>query len=184
MLSKPNLDTSAAEATCGDSGLCGALSCTNSCSIDNTSCFNCLKRIFVSAATTTGNLGGVEGGDGLCEANVNKPSTGQYRALLSDASALTANTDYVRPNGTAIGSTDASGVRTFPLINSIGSRNTHVNTGLTDTFATHANTCADWTSASHAMDGHRGKAGMTDAKAVSNNDHKCDFTRALYCVEQ
>ncbi|PJZ53886.1 DUF1554 domain-containing protein [Leptospira adleri] len=40
-------------------------------------------RVFVTAATYSGNLGGINGADTKCGADANKPSTGTYKALLT-----------------------------------------------------------------------------------------------------
>ncbi len=41
-------------------------------------------KVFVSASTYDGNLGGAAGADAKCNADANKPSTGTYKAMITD----------------------------------------------------------------------------------------------------
>ena len=84
------------------------------------------KRIFVTAASFDGNLGGIGGADLKCNADTNKPGVGTYKAMIAGDRfrsafppvdwVLTAGTSYFRPADEvfiARALTDA--VFTFPL---------------------------------------------------------------------
>ncbi len=95
-----------------------------------TACTTC--RMFVTAATYNGVLGGVTGADAKCASDTNKPSTGTYKAMLVDGTnrvacttancsggisenvnwVLKANTAYTRTDGTAIGTTNSAAIFT------------------------------------------------------------------------
>lgn len=129
----------------------------------NTVTLSFAKRIFFTSGTHNGNFAtGFSnwraGADAFCTSDSNKPSTGTYKALMTDGSTrlactssfcasggtgehvnwvLSPNTVYTRPDGTVIGTTTSAGVfgsgSGFTLTNSIWtvgfSANSHVWTG-------------------------------------------------------
>ena len=102
-------------------------------------CSTC--TIFVTTGTSDGLIGagGIAEADAFCMADAGYPGTGTYKALIVDGTnriacttancsggagehtdwVLKASTAYVRSNGsTAIGTTTAEGIFSFPLTNS------------------------------------------------------------------
>lgn len=49
-------------------------------------------KIFITASTYNGNLGGISGADAKCQADSNKPATGTFKAMLVDGVSRTACT--------------------------------------------------------------------------------------------
>ena len=77
-------------------------------------------RIYRTAATYNGNLGGTSGADTLCNADAGKPTASNYRALLEGNGALLQLTTYYQADGTTvIGTTDVSGMLPATLANAI-----------------------------------------------------------------
>lgn len=94
-----------------DASNCGA--CGSSCGMATPYCINgqCLppKRVFVSSATYSSNLGGLAGADSKCQGLANAAGlSGTFKAWLSDektsatARLTHSNTPYFRPDGLMI----------------------------------------------------------------------------------
>lgn len=168
---------------------------------------NTTKKIFVTATTYSGNLGGVTGADAKCAADANKPSTGTYKALIADGTAriacttancgggatehtswvLAANKQYSRTDGTVIGTTNSAGIFNFTtaLNNAIATTSANVWTGLAADWTTSSD-CADFTtSVSPPNYGAIGDKSATDSTAIKKTlTSGCDNSYSLYCVEQ
>ncbi len=186
---------------CSLSGASGTISGSVSANI---SCVNS-KRIFMTATSYTGNLGGSSGADAKCAADANKPATGTYKALISDAARIactTANcsggtgehTDWVLASSqhyhqandlTSIGTTNSNGVFTFPLNNQWKSGTSQVNriwSGLNSNWTRNGIHCSDW--ASTTGSGSHGRQNTTDSQAIQYNTQLCTDTNSIACVEQ
>ncbi len=167
------------------------------------------KRIFVTATTYTGNLGGVTGADAKCAADTNKPSNGTYKALISDGTAriacttancsggatehtgwvLSASKQYTRADGTVIGTTNSAGIFDFTttLTSAVSTTTANVWTGLEQNWTSSTNDCVDYTSAAGPGGNYSaiGNTNATDATAIKKTlASGCENSYALYCVEQ
>lgn len=161
--------------------------------------------LFVTDAGSTGNLGGVSGADARCNASPVKPAgTGPYKAMLVDGSARVActsalcgaggvsehvdwvlqpSTDYVRPDGTAIGTTTSVGIFTSVTVG-VGTNNSEVWTGLSSSWTGSSN-CGSWTDGTGGALGNIGLADDTSTGLIAMYLQYCDRTNVLiYCAEQ
>ena len=97
---------------------------------------------------------------------------------------LQPNQNYVRPDRTFVGRTNAAGLFVFPLAKGVSAvAGTRVWTGL-GTDWLNSNVCADWTDATNATSGRRGAADAVDIAAISEAAEACGESLALICVEQ
>lgn len=159
------------------------------------------KRIFQAAAVNDGNLGGIAGADGICEADVNHPDPGntQFKTLLAGVgrSAAPAPTDWVLAAGTSyfkvdagntyIATANAASTFDFPLGTTIGpGAPGRVWTGLNADWTTAVETCGNWTATTGF--GRFGAtwsgAPATGTNAIDAGTFGCVGTTNLYCVEQ
>jgi hypothetical protein len=170
------------------------------------------KYIFVTTGTAgngtfTGNLSGISGADASCNSDSNKPNSSTYKALIVDGTnrvactsancatsgnsehvdwVLAASTQYKRPNGTVIGTTNSLKLFTFNLTNAISPMisNSYAWTGFSSSrdWTTSASTCSSWSSTSG--NGEAGRLASTDAQSMQYFTPTCSSSRFLYCVEQ
>ena len=168
----------------------------------NTSTTTTKYRIFVTTSTYAGNLGGSSGADSKCNSDAGKPNTGTYKAIIVDSArvacttascsggtsentnwVLKPNTAYYKSDGTTlVGTTNAGGVFTFALQNSIG---TGANswTGLATEWTT-STTCVNWTEGV-AGNGSCGIVNSTTSTSISDSGAStCSSLKPLICVEQ
>ncbi len=138
-----------------------------------------VKRIFVSAASSGGNLGGLAGANAFCTADANNPNGGTYKALLSGNGALAANQAYVRGDGvTELGTANASAVLATPLTNAVGA-GAAVWTGFG------SSNCANWTSSSGTLVfGSTGDPSSLNSAWLNTGSALCNAALRVYCVEQ
>ncbi len=151
-----------------------------------------IRRIFVTATSYNGNLGGAAGADAKCASDANKPATGNYFALIADNTripstltdwVLSPSTAYTRANGvTPIGTTNGAAIFTFPLSSSIGTAPASVWVGINDTDWSNFDNCDNWSDAM-AIAGRYGAADSTTATAIHADTSACTEMRRLYCVE-
>lgn len=176
------------------------------------------KRIFVTAATTgNGNLAsgysnGIAGADARCSADANKPSTGTYKALLTDGTGspnrraclnancssgpsegidwvLRANTAYFRADFTPIATTNANKIFAFSLTNAIqggasAGQTVWLDLG-SDWRSVSTLHCGQWTIGSNVDSGGVVDPTLTNSSAISGGSTTCNATtKKLYCVEQ
>jgi cellulose 1,4-beta-cellobiosidase len=169
------------------------------------------KKIYVTAIGYTPALSGGFGipatsiADGFCHSDANKPGGGgTYKALLATPTrtacttancgggagehldwVLAASTSYVRADGsTAIGTTSALGIFSFPLTSSMDGTVTTVFSGFNADWTTGVN-CVDWTSNSIGDEYRQGNATATSSAAIDvGTTDTCDVNRNLVCVEQ
>lgn len=154
-------------------------------------------RIFVTQNTTAGLIGsgGVAAADAKCAIDPNKPSSGTYRALIVDGSSriakagdqadwvLNANTTYVRPDNTVIGTTNSSGLFIFPLKASIGTTSLPAWVGIGSNGETGAH-CTRWTLGNSGSSANLGSPLAVTESSIFGATGSCDSLFRLYCVEQ
>lgn len=175
--------------------------------LDVTNFTTATKRIFVTNSTYNGNLGGVAGADTKCNADANKPVGGStYKAIIIDGTnrracnstsfctttagnninwAMTANTPYVRPDGTTIKTTNGGGIFVFPLTNAIAATSGEVLTGIWDNWTiSNMRECNLWTDGTSGSIVNFSVRNATDDQAIYATNDFCNVVRALYCAEQ
>ncbi len=156
------------------------------------------KRIFLPSTAFNGNFGGIAGGDNKCNTAANKPADGStYKAVITGTTRracttanctnvgenldwpLYANTAYIRPDGTAIGTTNSAGIFIFPLTNSFDDSAT-ARTGLYTNWTNWSN-CSEWSSiVTTATIG----VPSTGTNSIYLNDVSCNSLYRVYCAEQ
>lgn len=166
-------------------------------------------RIFITAATYNGNLGGVAGADAKCSSDTVRPNDGSsYRALVVDNSgtarractnsnctnpaenlnwAFKPSTAYVRASdSTTIMTTNAAGIFPFGTLTNSFTSGATVSywTGLRNTWESSSNDCSDWTSSAGGSNGRTGDSSATDSTSIRNNTPSCSTQWYLLCVEQ
>lgn len=156
-------------------------------------------RIFVSKATTNGKIGsgGIGQADSLCEQDENKPSTGVYRALLSDGSGrvampigqrkgwvLAEKRTYTRPDGTVIGTTTSQAIFALPLKAAITKDAVSVWTGIGGGAWTSGLHCEGWSKDTVGVNGVFGTSNLVVGGVLAAGTSSCETARHLYCVEQ
>lgn len=169
------------------------------------------KKIFVTAATVAADLGvseaaAITAADAACMADANKPSDGAtYKAILVNSArracqsadcatngasenlnwVLAASTKYYRTDGTTlIGTTNSSGVFTFPITAQVHGSSTTYATGLGANWVTSTDNCSGWTSDSNTVDYTYGYGASTSDHAISSSTNACDQASFLLCVSQ
>ncbi|PKA03818.1 hypothetical protein CH375_14725 [Leptospira ellisii] len=156
--------------------------------------------------------GGIAGIDNDCAADPNKPSGGgTYKALVSDgvnrracttASCsngisenlnwiLKPNKEYRRKDGTTvIGTTNASGIFSFPLTNSPETLanlvvTNGIATGFNADWTSNTNDCADWSTNLAGTSSTVGTWDSTDSGLIGGGGTSgCSNTHMTLCVEQ
>ena len=169
-------------------------------------------KIFVTASSSTGDLGGIAGADAKCQSDTNKPADGRtYKALISVNTGTAAtsriactsancttggagehtdwvlkdNTPYTRTDGTAITTTSALGLFNFNLTIPIKDSLQVAWTGLVADFTPKASHCVRWTSAAGGSDGGSGIVNQQASNAIDGGETTCSHSSALlYCIEQ
>lgn len=191
---------------------CLLMSLTSACSSDIAASLSGSseggKKIFVTASSYTGNLGGTSGADAKCNSDANKPSDGSnYKALIAsnisggnlarqpcvgdcvspgtEASdwPLAASTRYVRTDGTLIGTTDQFQKFDLNAEISISSSTTDlVWTGLIpdSNYQISAYHCTNWTvTTGHGTDGN---AAGTDGTYTAEFRYTLTWQLVLACT--
>ena len=203
-------DAGAAPMACAPYTCSGAsMDCPTSCSAngDCTPGLLCVesmcvaaKRVFVTSQAYQGNLGGVAGGDGECQARAqlaNLPGT--YKAWLS-ASAVTPVTSfnqfqgpYVRVDGVKLANNFNDLVDTtlaVPIsVTETGADlgifgQPAVWTGTTTLGNSQGQNCSNWFSSSSGFTGHHGLANFSSSPWTSQGARSCNLFSRLYCFEQ
>lgn len=171
---------------------------------DNTASLPCSPcRIFVTAIPYSGGLGGISGADNKCAIDSNKPSTGIYKAFLSDTIARRActtancsggpsehldwvmqpNKSYVRSiTAIAIGTTNSNALLiTQTSAVALSSITTWLgfNANWTTEPMLH---CSDWIDGTNSSTGTLNDQGTTPIIGAATNT--CLNTHSLICVEQ
>ena len=175
----------------------------------NASCVFDVKVIFITAATTTGNIGSIAAADALCAADANKPDAGTYKAMIVDGPnrqactsagctvggasehtdwVLSASTAYYRPDGTtAIATTTSNGVFNLvtELTNSFSATSYGVWSGMLGDWTTSpGGSCTNWSSSAGGESANYGDTSKKDTNAISTAVQACSTSSYLACVEQ
>lgn len=199
-----------ASATCTSYGLLDKLENPGNSTTGSKTTYSCGAncRIFATAATYTGDLGGITGADSKCMSDALRPADppeAQWKALLSATERLActtpnctggsaenfnwvlrANTTYRRSNDTTIvGLTDASGIWILNLTNSINPLGGNTWTGNYANWTSSAlsDRCNDW-SDSGTTNGIYALSESVTATAIAHFHTSCSNLNKLYCVEQ
>ncbi|MFZ4579798.1 MAG: DUF1554 domain-containing protein [Myxococcota bacterium] len=154
-----------------------------------------IKKLFITAAAYTGNLGGMAGADAKCQSDANKPAdSSTYKAVLADETTrqaspaqnwvLLANAGYVRPDGTLIGETDSTMLFSFMGFNNpMSADNVSLWIGFYSGWSTAAGyTCTNWTATTGL--GSNGKSSATMPGGVYGGYGSCSDAKSLICAEQ
>jgi hypothetical protein len=154
------------------------------------------KRMFLTAVTDNGNLGGIAGADAMCMNDSNKPAGGRWKAMMgsTDRSAvplnnwvLKPNTQYTRTDGTIIGTTNNDSVFIIPVDGSITDDYQAYWTGLNSDWTNATNNCSGWTIANvDAIPiGQYGESNETNDHMLYAGGSFCgNVTFPILCVEQ
>lgn len=159
---------------------------------------------FATSGSWLGDLGGltgVSGADSRCISDANKPSGGTYKAVISDGStriaSITANmgdgqanwvlypnTEYRRPDGVSLMTTNANSIFVFgtlsAIITAVGTYHTGMNNGWNA--GVH---CNGWTDNTAGNNTRYGSNSITGSAAISFTQAACNATaRGLYCAQQ
>lgn len=162
------------------------------------------KRMFVTANSYNGNLGGVTGADSLCNADTNKPNDGStYKAVITDATnrvacsnanctlatenvnwVIGANLNYIRASDAAtLFTSNSAGIFSFGSItNSFDTSSNKYWTGLNANWTSNGSHCSLW--ANTGGSGMVGNGNQTNNNAISQNTQGCSGTQNLLCAEQ
>jgi surface protein len=149
------------------------------------------RRMFLTAATFNGDLGGVTGADALCMADANRPPTGSYRALLVVLGQrsiqlpggavdwpLQVSMQYTRPDGTLVATTTPGAVfPPTPFNQAISLIGGPFWTGM-DVAYSKVENCLDWTASGPGEGGT--SSGLS---ALTSDSVACNQSRRLLCVE-
>jgi hypothetical protein len=183
----PNTCTMTQTCSCGPQTTCSGASCIPA------------RRVFVSQATTTGDLGGIAGADALCNMYATTAQLGgTWKAFVGDSTTAPASwtapssVPYALIDGTIVAS-DWSALLSGTLQHGIDEdecqlsiTNAEVWTGLDDPSATNGSGCNDFTSgASSAPYAPVGISDHTDYSWCDVYLQYCDRSNVrLYCIEQ
>ena len=148
------------------------------------------KRVFVTSTTYGGNLSGLNGADGICQAIANQNGFGgTWKAWLSDSntsaeSRLThSQMGYVRIDGVEVASSWdelVGGQLSNPISNEAGA----VWTGTEVDGSSGTYNCNDWSTTDPVSDGGFGIANRSDSSWSAAGSYECDSQHGLYCFEQ
>jgi hypothetical protein len=175
-------------ASCGARSVCASGHCVPA------------RRVFVSASTFTGNLGGHAGADGTCQDTANAAGLGGvWMAWISDFASSPsqrfnrANYEYALLDGTVVAGdwtvltsgTLAHGIDENEHGQAVGGGTTEVWTATRTNGSLFANGCNGFTSSSsHAPVVEVGVSGNTDSTWTEVYLQFCSRTDHLYCFEQ
>jgi hypothetical protein len=161
-------------------------------------------KIFVTASSFTGDLGGIEGADQKCNNDENTPSNikRHYKALLGSFLdrkldidldveidwPLEANLSYFRATGVKIGDTNSEKKLIFPLLTGVTDVSTEVWSGFNDSninFVLGSSTCRNWTDGTSVWKGFFGQGVKINKDMYTTAiPSGCDASKHIYCVEQ
>lgn len=141
--------------------------------------------IFVTASSSTGNLGGFAGANTKCNSATNKPKDGApgtgktYKALLNSNNATVSGTAYYRTDGLTLIATATGGnlVGANSLTNAISTTSVVAWTGA-------SYNCSNWTSVDRTVAGSTGKSNVSTSEWWTPNSTLCNNSSRLYCVAQ
>jgi len=163
---------------------------------------NC--RIYTTANTYQGDLGGAAGADSRCNSDPGRPpSSTKWKAMIGATPERTActsadcgvggasenfnwalrpNTSYRRSDGVFIGVTNGNAIFTFPLQTNLDPNNGFVWTGLTGAWQPSSG-CTTWSVKDSTL-GATGDGSFASAVALFTSNSNCSSSQKLYCAEQ
>jgi len=167
-------------------------------------------KIFVTSNAFQGNIGGgagsgIQRADNMCNSDPNKPDSNTYKAMIVDGTNRRAcstsncidpnenidwvfkpNTDYYRPNGTYLFTTNSAGIVTTDIANPIlAGSNYPYWTGLASDWTISPSAhCNNWTDNLSSYAGKVGSSNATNSYWYSSSALFCSSLNALLCVEQ
>lgn len=159
-------------------------------------CLESRYRIWSTATTYNGNLGGLTGADAKCNdiTDTNHPKSGRYKAFIVLGSRVPGgsdwifkkNTAYYRPNRTTIiGVTNLESKLITPLSNIIGGTGFNYWTGANASMAPDlSNNCNGFTSILSGLFGNVGDKYVTSSDYYYSGNTLCVNLNPLVCVEQ
>lgn len=208
---EPALTVCGAYVCDGASDLCPT-TCANDlgCSTDNV-CLGgtCVpgRRAFVTSVTTTGALGGLDGGDAFCQGLASAANfRGQFRMWLSDATGSPSTrfnqstVPYYRADGVMLAASYADvvdGTLLVPLnildtgapdTGSVPFTGTAPNGTALITIGATQDNCSGWTSASSTQHGWCGNSAGADGTWTQSSNvgapRQCNVNHRFYCFGQ
>ncbi len=153
--------------------------------------------IFVSTATSAGDLSGITGADTICQSDGQCPSGTTCQAMLVGTNGgytreaaptptnwvLQASTPYINTSNQLIGTTTSNAIFGFPFAQAVYTTSYGIWTGLNTNWTSSSFNCGNWENT--VTDGEIGESSQTDSSAISENDIVCmASTIHLYCVQQ
>jgi hypothetical protein len=174
------------------------------------------RKIFVTSNAFQGNIGGgagvpdtigIQRADFICNNDANKPDNNTYKAMIVDEITnrracstsncmnpnenvdwvFKPNTDYYRPNGRYLFTTNSAGIVTTNIAESIlaGSYYPYWTGLASDWTISPSAHCNNWTDNSSSYIGRVGSSNSKDSKWYSDiSSPSCDSSKALLCVGQ
>ncbi len=153
--------------------------------------------VFQTQNLYTGGLGGPTGADTICMTDPGYPGFGNFKAMVVDGVTRTAcasttcnwvfqpTRSYYRIEGTTlILTTNTDAVTGGTVTNSFTGTGTPYWTGLTATWTSDPNDCANWADGTAASFGTFGTGNSTSSAAYSGGPIGCNVSRPLICVQQ
>lgn len=154
--------------------------------------------IFVTNSSTQGSFT-----DSVCSSDLNKPSTGTFKAMIVSTTrracstancsggvsenldwVFKANTMYYRTDrSTLVLETNSNGIFTS-MNTAFGLNSESVWTGLNSNFTTSANTCSNWTNNTGGFQGTYGIPTPSLPSAYNFGSQICSIFTNVVCVEQ
>jgi hypothetical protein len=166
-------------------------------------CVPVKRLVFVSSGGFSGNLGGLDGGDQICNQNANAAGLpGEYKAWLSSYSIgpasrfVHASVPYVLTDGVQVASSWSDivdGQLAHPIsVDQYGNpQSGRVWTGTTPNGLPSAETCSSWSwhdggggSPYSVPFGDHGDASLDDSRWTLEGTDSCDSAGRLYCFQQ
>ena len=146
------------------------------------------KIIFITQNSYNGDLGGLDGANGICSTEASTQGfSGTYKALLNGNGSTTSGISYYRSDQRTLIAVATGGNLTFStpeddysLVNSISTVADVAWTGFSDNF-----TCQNWTYSTYSE--VEGIVGLTNAKSTDWGivaPMPCSAQSRLYCVQQ
>lgn len=170
------------------------------CCVGDGTCGPCLA--FMTSATRTGNLGGLDGADALCQGLAEAAGLpGAYLAWLSDSTGspatrfTRATVPYIRVDGEVIAQdwddlTDGSNLnRAINLTEegtggAIAPNQVWTSTGDDGEQQVNPENCDDWTNGTAASNGDFGLKSSIATSWTGSTSQACDNASRLYCFQQ
>jgi hypothetical protein len=154
------------------------------------------KKVFVTASSYNGNLGGLSGADAICQSRASVLSLAnadKFKAWLSDGASnaidrFVSDGPWYRLDGVKVADNKADVIdgEIFTSINYTGTSyiGNSVWTGTTEAGLSNSPYCLSWTSNAGTENGTFGSSTMTDFWWTEwPGTWACDFNSVIYCFE-